>query len=117
MERSWPNNWPKQAGELYVFDPRGDVLLQLIRAGEKSEDADTLETPCAEKIEHGSSSGDLINTTETNTSTVAHGEETCSNNDDANEEVWIDETKHSPQEQEVQMRVCVFALLAGTNQL
>ncbi|CZR67620.1 uncharacterized protein PAC_17519 [Phialocephala subalpina] len=35
MDAAWPPTWPKIAEELYIFDPRGDVLLILERRPEK----------------------------------------------------------------------------------
>jgi hypothetical protein len=35
MDAAWPPTWPKIAEELYIFDPRGDVLLILERRLEK----------------------------------------------------------------------------------
>ena len=34
MNAAWPPIWPKIAEELYIFDPRGDVLLILERRPE-----------------------------------------------------------------------------------
>ncbi|KFZ16545.1 hypothetical protein V502_05040 [Pseudogymnoascus sp. VKM F-4520 (FW-2644)] len=31
MDAAWPPNWPTQADELHIFDPKGDVLLLLNR--------------------------------------------------------------------------------------
>lgn len=39
-DTTWPANWPKQAQELHNFDPRGDVLLQLLRDIEDGEPID-----------------------------------------------------------------------------
>lgn len=35
MDTTWPPAWPKMAEELYVFDPKGDVLLILGRCSEE----------------------------------------------------------------------------------
>jgi hypothetical protein len=39
-DTTWPGNWPKQAQELHIFDPKGDVLLQLLRDVEDGEPTD-----------------------------------------------------------------------------